>query len=135
MAAIPIWGNTALQSALEAYRVAGTFTGLIWRLFVNNHTPAAGDVGSDYTEASWSSYVAVTGVTWAAATLAANIAYTESDTMDWPVGSGDGGVTVYGIYATDGGGVLYHAVKFDTPIVTVGGLDVQAIVRVRLRNP
>lgn len=135
MAVVPLWSNLTLATVLDLWTGNGAFTALRWRLFTNNHTPAPGDTVGAYTEAAWGSYAPFTGASWTLAALAGNIAYSDSTTMSWPVGVGEGGVLVYGLFASDTSNTdLYHALRFDTPLTTVDGIDVQAIVRIRERN-
>lgn len=130
----PVWSDSGVQLCLTDYR-ADDMGGYVVRLYVNNFTPTPSSSYSLFTEAFWSSYAYQTP-TWSAVAMSGDIAYTDSGVLTFPVGAGDGGVTVYGVFVTDPAlSDWYHAVKFDTPIVTVGGFDIQLNVRVRVRNP
>lgn len=136
MADTPVWMQDAVDEALTQYVGTGLLTGGYWRLFTNNFTPNGSSVVGDFTEASWTGYAAQNGVTWSSPGGTGGISHSDSSTIVWPVDIAATPATVYGIFATDSSGtVMIHAVRFDTPLVPTAGIDVEAIVRLRIRTP
>lgn len=109
-------------------------TGLV-HLFVNNHTPAAGDTPGSYTEASWTGYSSQTP-SWGGVVVASNIAYSDAAFMTFPVTADPLGAICYGYYITDSGvTVVYCAENFASPITVVNGLPIGLNIRLRFKNP
>lgn len=112
-----VFPNQGLEEQLQ--RILNS--NVVYRLFTNNVTPSRASVLSDFTEASWSGYGAITR-TWTDYTLhgvsgdagyaiAAPIAFSNSSGSDQ---------TAYGYYVTDSGNSLVMAAAlFDGAPITI----------------
>lgn len=107
---------------------------LTLRLFSNNHTPAAGDTSSDYTEVSGSGYSAqaLTFANWT--TTADNPAYTTyNDFVTFNFTGAPG--NVYGYYITRASGEVVLAQVFPSaPFVPVNGSYIKIKPRITADN-
>lgn len=95
-----VWSDAGLLKKLANEQ--SYFDTLRLHLFSNNHTPAAGDTVSAYTECAFSGYSYVTMTTWGTpATVTSGLARMEEVQHDftWD-GTGSPG-DIYGYYVTD----------------------------------
>lgn len=89
------------KEVLTEDKAAWNTTALKVHLFVNNITPAVGDVLGSYTEASFTGYAAQSLVTWGTITVGSHIA-TMTAAANTFTRTATGTVqTVYGYYVTD----------------------------------
>lgn len=125
MSAAWMWIDTELQRQLQAYidDIAGDSD---WKvcLYQNNHTPAAGDTISAYTEASFTGYseVNLDPATFGAVSVVSHVAQSVSSfTAGFTMTSGSS-QTIYGYYFLDGGGNFVGAEMFPSVLtITPGG--------------
>lgn len=118
-----VTSNTGELKLLDyMLRAVNTSENFLLRLFSNNATPAGTSVISDFTEATFTSYAALTLTrgTWASAatsdfgggTIKAYSTYAQQTFT-----CGTTGDTIYGYYMTTVGGALLWAEKFASPRV------------------
>lgn len=108
------------------------------KLFANDHTPAAADQASDYTEASFDGYAAASLTRdGAAATDGDGKAAQEYARIEWTFTGSDPGPSLYGFFIVDAGGALVCACRFDDAPVTLSESepDLRVVPKIRLHNP
>jgi hypothetical protein len=99
-----VWPDVACQNFLNAFITDHLgAANYYYRLYTNNVSPGTANVLGDFTEAAFTGYAAIQGntITWPAATLAGHIAQSTGSNLTFSNTSG-AGVTVYGVYVTDG---------------------------------
>lgn len=83
------------------------------RLFENNHTPAAGDVLSTYTTATFPGYSDKTADNWTASSIVSSKATTTADPKTWTPSSASAGKVVYGYLLIDPDGTTLLGAELD----------------------
>lgn len=112
--------NPSEAKLLEFMLGVSTPGNQILRLYVNNHTPADGDVAADYTEMTTGGYTpkTLTKTSWVvtpASGTTANPATAAYAQQVWTFNGTGGVATVYGYYITDSTtGLLLWAERFAT---------------------
>jgi len=113
--------NVVLQQGdlefLETVRSAATVLTSL-KLFQNNHVPAVTDVNANYTEATFSGYLAMALGVW-------NLAFInpsgkgEIDANPQAFSHNGGGVanSIYGVYVVDATGNVMYAERFPAPVL------------------
>jgi len=80
------------------------------RLFQNNHTPGAGDLATDYIEATFAGYGAGKLLDFAASSInAGGKAQANATAKTWTATGPSPSNVIYGYYVTDGTGALIYA--------------------------
>lgn len=119
-----MWVDTELQRQLQAYidEIAGDSDWTVC-LYQNNHTPAAGDDISDYTEATFTGYAQddFAPSTFGAVSVVSHVAQSVSSfTAEFTQTSGSN-QTIYGYYLLDDGGNFIGAEMFASPVTMSPG--------------
>lgn len=100
--------------------VAAKLDGAKLRQYVNNHTPANGDVTANYTQAAYPGYAEITLTGWPAAALdGSNRASVALALRTWTAGAVVTPEDVFGIYVVSAAGNLLYAEKDPSGPITV----------------
>lgn len=115
-----IFGDVGLVWLLR--RVVGT--GLLYHLFVNNHTPGVGSTLASFTEATYSGYAAilVAAADWNVSAVVGHVGDLEAPAIVFR-NTSTAARSAYGYFITDPTGTQYvAAARFDEPpmVVAIG---------------
>jgi hypothetical protein len=112
---------------------------LTMRLFSNNHTPAATDTSSDYTEVSGGGYaaIALSALNWTITASANPVYATYNAFITFNFTGAPSPTTVYGYYITRASGEVVMAQQFpadDRPFSPTNGSYVKIKPRITIDN-
>lgn len=110
--------------------VTGQLVGAKVDLFVNNFTPTALNILTDFTKASWTGYAQATVSGWGAqrTQVDGRIAITATNLMEFTGPAAGSGPTVYGYVVQSSSGALLYSVKFGAPVSMVDNTQVLDLV-------